>query len=118
MSNVVKLKTCAILRRRNAGTRDISGRACALAGATNWHAGDISQGDAGIPGHVATSRRRRHELATGDLDVEAPRVCVELMMYDSVLDVETHRLSDGGLLISVNGSSYATYMKEEVNTYR
>ena len=29
-----------------------------------------------------------------------------------------NRLSDGGLLVSVDGSSYTTYMKEEVNNYR
>jgi hypothetical protein len=27
------------------------------------------------------------------------------------------RLSDGGLLVSFDGSSYTTYMKEEVNSY-
>jgi len=28
------------------------------------------------------------------------------------------RLSDGGLLVSVDGSSYMTYMREELNSYR
>ena len=28
------------------------------------------------------------------------------------------RLTDGGLLMSFDGSSYTTYMKEEVNSYR
>jgi len=28
------------------------------------------------------------------------------------------RLSDGGLLVSIDGSSYTTYMREEVNSYR
>jgi len=28
------------------------------------------------------------------------------------------RLTDGGLLVSIDGSSYTTYMKEEVSSYR
>jgi len=31
---------------------------------------------------------------------------------------ECLRLSDGGLLVSIDGSSYTTYMREEVNSYR
>lgn len=34
-------------------------------------------------------------------------------MYDNCF-----RLSDGGLLVSIDGSSYTTYMREEVNSYR
>ncbi|XP_035827708.1 acetyl-CoA carboxylase isoform X2 [Aplysia californica] len=41
-----------------------------------------------------------------------------LVMNQSTLDLEAHRLSDGGLLLSVGGSSYTTYMKEQVNSYR
>ncbi|KAK3098334.1 hypothetical protein FSP39_018526, partial [Pinctada imbricata] len=41
-----------------------------------------------------------------------------LCMNDSVIDVEAHRLSDGGLLISFDGASYTTYMKEQVSSYR
>ncbi|XP_048240447.1 acetyl-CoA carboxylase-like isoform X4 [Haliotis rufescens] len=41
-----------------------------------------------------------------------------LCMNNSVLDVEAHRLSDGGLLLSVDGSSHTTYMKDQVNSYR
>lgn len=29
-----------------------------------------------------------------------------------------HRLSDGGILLSVDGASFTTYMKEEVDRYR
>ncbi len=39
-------------------------------------------------------------------------------MNDSWLEVEAHRLSDGGLLLSIDGSSHTTYMKEEVSSYR
>lgn len=39
-------------------------------------------------------------------------------MNDSTRDVELHRLSDGGLLVSMDGSSWTTYMKEEVDRYR
>ncbi|XP_059157454.1 acetyl-CoA carboxylase-like isoform X2 [Physella acuta] len=41
-----------------------------------------------------------------------------LLMNKSTLDLEAHRLSDGGLLLSIGGSSYTTYMKEQVNSYR
>ncbi|KAL9700297.1 hypothetical protein quinque_003738 [Culex quinquefasciatus] len=41
-----------------------------------------------------------------------------LVMNGSFKEVEVHRLSDGGMLISLDGSSYTTYMKEEVDRYR
>lgn len=39
-------------------------------------------------------------------------------MNGSFKEVEVHRLSDGGILLSVDGASYTTYMKEEVDRYR
>ncbi|XP_064627568.1 acetyl-CoA carboxylase-like isoform X4 [Lineus longissimus] len=41
-----------------------------------------------------------------------------LSMNDSYLEIDVHRLSDGGLLLSLDGNSYTTYMKEEVGSYR
>uniref|UniRef100_A0A8C8SC70 acetyl-CoA carboxylase n=1 Tax=Pelusios castaneus TaxID=367368 RepID=A0A8C8SC70_9SAUR len=41
-----------------------------------------------------------------------------VVMNSSYVEVEVHRLSDGGLLLSYDGSSYTTYMKEEVDRYR
>ena len=41
-----------------------------------------------------------------------------LVMNDSYKEVEVHRMSDGGLLLSVDGASYSTFMKEEVDRYR
>lgn len=41
-----------------------------------------------------------------------------LVMNGSFKEAEVHRLSDGGILLSVDGASYATYMKEEVDRYR
>ncbi|CAL1538931.1 unnamed protein product [Lymnaea stagnalis] len=41
-----------------------------------------------------------------------------LLMNKTTLDLEAHRLSDGGLLLSIGGSSYTTYMKELINSYR
>lgn len=38
-------------------------------------------------------------------------------MNGSCVEVDVHRLSDGGLLLSYDGSSYTTYMKEEVDRY-
>lgn len=41
-----------------------------------------------------------------------------LSLNGSTLELEAHRLSDGGLLLSIDGSSYTTYMKEQVGSYR
>lgn len=41
-----------------------------------------------------------------------------LVMNNSWTEVEAHRMSDGGLLLSWNDSSHTTYMKEEVDSYR
>ncbi|XP_054857972.1 acetyl-CoA carboxylase 1 isoform X1 [Eublepharis macularius] len=41
-----------------------------------------------------------------------------VIMNGSCVEVDVHRLSDGGLLLSYDGSSYTTYMKEEVDRYR
>ncbi|XP_012679531.2 acetyl-CoA carboxylase-like isoform X2 [Clupea harengus] len=41
-----------------------------------------------------------------------------VLMNGSCIEVDVHRLSDGGLLLSYDGSSYTTYMKEEVDRYR
>ncbi|XP_062585487.1 acetyl-CoA carboxylase 1-like, partial [Saccostrea cucullata] len=41
-----------------------------------------------------------------------------ICMNDSMLKVEAHRLSDGGLLISFDGASFTTYMKDQVSSYR
>lgn len=39
-------------------------------------------------------------------------------MNNSYVEIEGYRLSDGGMLVSLDGSSYTTYMKEESNSYR
>ncbi|NXI98643.1 ACACB carboxylase, partial [Psophia crepitans] len=36
----------------------------------------------------------------------------------SHIEIDVHRLNDGGLLLSYNGNSYTTYMKEEIDRYR
>ncbi|XP_072302602.1 acetyl-CoA carboxylase 1 isoform X3 [Eucyclogobius newberryi] len=41
-----------------------------------------------------------------------------VIMNNSCVEVDVHRLSDGGLLLSYDGSSYTTYLKEEVDRYR
>lgn len=38
-------------------------------------------------------------------------------MNQSLLQVEVHRMTDRTLLLSLNGSSYTTYLKEEVDQY-
>ncbi|KAJ8688508.1 hypothetical protein QAD02_024303 [Eretmocerus hayati] len=41
-----------------------------------------------------------------------------LVMNGSYKEVEIHRLSDGGLLLSLDGGSFTTYMREEIDRYR
>ncbi|XP_066991423.2 acetyl-CoA carboxylase isoform X2 [Anabrus simplex] len=41
-----------------------------------------------------------------------------LVMNGSFKEIEVHRLSDGAILLSVDGASYTTYMREEVDRYR
>ncbi|GAB6029960.1 hypothetical protein CHUAL_005655 [Chamberlinius hualienensis] len=41
-----------------------------------------------------------------------------LSLNGTYKEIDVHRLSDGGILLSVDGSSYTTYMKEEVDRYR
>ncbi|KAJ8379366.1 hypothetical protein SKAU_G00001440 [Synaphobranchus kaupii] len=41
-----------------------------------------------------------------------------IIMNGSDIEIDVHRLSDGGLLLSYNSCSYTTYMKEEVESYR
>jgi hypothetical protein len=38
-----------------------------------------------------------------------------LIMNGCHIEIDAHRLNDGGLLLSYNGNSYTTYMKEEVD---
>ena len=40
-----------------------------------------------------------------------------LIMNAMDIEIDVHRLSDGGLLLSYDGNSYTTYMKEEVDRY-
>lgn len=39
-------------------------------------------------------------------------------MNNSSVEVEVHRLIDGGLLVSLDGSSYVTFLMEDVSSYR
>ncbi|XP_063237346.1 acetyl-CoA carboxylase isoform X2 [Bacillus rossius redtenbacheri] len=41
-----------------------------------------------------------------------------LVMNNSSKEIDIHRLSDGGILLSVDGASFTTYMREEVDRYR
>lgn len=38
-----------------------------------------------------------------------------IIMNGCHIEIDAHRLNDGGLLLSYNGNSYTTYMKEEVD---
>ncbi len=39
-------------------------------------------------------------------------------MNDSYVELEAHRMKGGGILINLDGLSYLTFMKEEVDNYR
>ena len=41
-----------------------------------------------------------------------------VMMNNSFVEVEAHRMNDGSLLVNFDGSSYVTFMIEEVSSYR
>lgn len=41
-----------------------------------------------------------------------------LIMNESYVDVEVHRLLDGGLLVNLDGTSYVTHFMEDVTSYR
>ncbi len=41
-----------------------------------------------------------------------------VVMNDSYVELEAHRMKDHGILINLDGSSYLTFMKEEVDSYR
>ena len=40
-----------------------------------------------------------------------------VIMNNCHIEIDAHRLSDGGLLLSYGGNSYTTYMKEEFDRY-
>ncbi|XP_062445705.1 acetyl-CoA carboxylase 2 [Rhea pennata] len=41
-----------------------------------------------------------------------------IIMNSTHIEIDVHRLNDGGLLLSYDGNSYTTYMKEEIDRYR
>ncbi|KFP09193.1 Acetyl-CoA carboxylase 2, partial [Egretta garzetta] len=41
-----------------------------------------------------------------------------IIMNRTHIEIDVHRLNDGGLLLSYDGNSYTTYMKEEIDRYR
>ncbi|XP_036953486.1 acetyl-CoA carboxylase isoform X2 [Acanthopagrus latus] len=65
---------------------------------------------------------------TVDLIYEGVKYCLKvarqspttyvIMMNGSNIEIDVHRLNDGGLLLSYDGSSHTTYMKEEIDSYR
>ncbi|CAF3694749.1 unnamed protein product [Rotaria sordida] len=44
--------------------------------------------------------------------------CFFVVMNDSYVEVEANRMKGGGILINLDGSSYLTFMKEDVDSYR
>ncbi|NXJ60581.1 ACACB carboxylase, partial [Rostratula benghalensis] len=40
-----------------------------------------------------------------------------IIMNHTHIEIDVHRLNDGGLLLSYDGNSYTTYMKEEIDRY-
>ena len=41
-----------------------------------------------------------------------------IVMNQSNVEVEVHRLADGGLLVNYDGNSYVTFLMEDVTSYR
>ncbi len=41
-----------------------------------------------------------------------------MVMNDSYVELEAHLMKGGGILINLDGLSYLTFMKEEVDSYR
>ncbi|XP_074868764.1 acetyl-CoA carboxylase 2 isoform X2 [Carettochelys insculpta] len=41
-----------------------------------------------------------------------------IIMNNTHIEIDVHRLNDGGILLSYDSNSYTTYMKEEVDCYR
>lgn len=62
-----------------------------------------------------------HILSPGDDTGLSPQVARQsltmfvLIMNGCHIEIDAHRLNDGGLLLSYNGNSYTTYLKEEVD---
>ncbi|XP_012718883.2 acetyl-CoA carboxylase isoform X2 [Fundulus heteroclitus] len=65
---------------------------------------------------------------TVDLIYEGVKYCLKvarqsqttyvIIMNGSDIEIDVHRLNDGGLLLCYDGNSHTTYMKEEVDSYR
>ncbi|XP_064024237.1 acetyl-CoA carboxylase 2 isoform X2 [Pogoniulus pusillus] len=48
---------------------------------------------------------------------QSPTTYVVIMNHTHI-EIDVHRLNDGGLLLSYGGNSHTTYMKEEIDRYR
>lgn len=75
----------------------------------------------GGPGDALGAQGQAGILISGG-DVElSPQVARQsptmfvLIMNGCHIEIDAHRLNDGGLLLSYSGSSYTTYLKEEVD---
>uniref|UniRef100_A0A3Q2QM52 acetyl-CoA carboxylase n=1 Tax=Fundulus heteroclitus TaxID=8078 RepID=A0A3Q2QM52_FUNHE len=65
---------------------------------------------------------------TVDLIYEGVKYCLKvarqsqttyvIIMNGSDIEIDVHRLNDGGLLLCYDGNSHTTYMREEVDSYR
>ncbi|MBN3319914.1 ACACA carboxylase, partial [Atractosteus spatula] len=78
------------------------------------------EGRQGVAGDEETEDRQEHggsDNSRLEVTRQSPNSYVVIMNH-SCVEVDVHRLSDGGLLLSYDGSSYTTYMKEEVDRYR
>ena len=56
-------------------------------------------------------------LSPSPFSLPSPSVFA-LLMNGSHLEVAVHRMSDGSLLLSLDGASHTIYMREEVDKYR
>lgn len=67
--------------------------------------------------------RPLHAFALRALPGHCPQVARQslttyvIIMNRTHIEIDVHRLNDGGLLLSYDGNSYTTYMKEEIDRY-
>lgn len=80
----------------------------------------LAPGRGGAAAVLGAQGQAGHPDAGGDV-APVPQVARQsltmfiLIMNGGHIEIDAHRLNDGGLLLSYDGNSYTTYMKEEVD---
>uniref|UniRef100_A0A8D2PMG0 acetyl-CoA carboxylase n=1 Tax=Zosterops lateralis melanops TaxID=1220523 RepID=A0A8D2PMG0_ZOSLA len=73
----------------------------------------------GCPGGAQSYRGLIYEGVKYILQVARQSLTTYVVIMNRThIEIDVHRLNDGGLLLSYDGCSYTTYMKEEIDRYR